>query len=199
LTLCVGGGDSTNLNWEMPSAIFFVTTIVTTIGYGTFAPGTDAGKTFTVIFAFIGIGKCPLLGVGVPSDFFFLIEVASNLVGCSFLAMSLLLRPLHCTAYFGMVAGLVGTQVVKAIQFIAKCCCHRKQKNYKLNGKKTLYWTILILCVYIFIIGIGCYGIGWGMGDGMYCKFWWCFFCAARSTPICFRFVLCCLTGKILF
>lgn len=130
---------------------------------------------------------------------FFLIEVASNLVGCSFLAMSLLLRPLHCTAYFGMVAGLVGTQVVKAIQFIAKCCCHRKQKNYKLNGKKTLYWTILILCVYIFIIGIGCYGIGWGMGDGMYCKFWWCFFCAARSTPICFRFVLCCLTGKILF
>jgi hypothetical protein len=71
LTLCVGGGDSTNLNWEMPSAIFFVTTIVTTIGYGTFAPGTDAGKTFTVIFAFIGIGKCPLLGVGVPSDFFF--------------------------------------------------------------------------------------------------------------------------------
>ena len=71
LTLCVGGGDSTNLNWEMPSAIFFVTTIVTTIGYGTFAPGTDGGKTFTVIFAFIGIGKCPLLGVGVQSDFFF--------------------------------------------------------------------------------------------------------------------------------
>jgi hypothetical protein len=69
-----------------------------------------------------------------------------------------------------MVAGLVGTQVVHAIQFIAKCCCHRKQKNYKLNGKKTLLWTILILFVYIVIIGIGCYGIGWGMGDGMYCK-----------------------------
>ena len=64
-----------------------------------------------------------------------------------------------------MVAGLVGTQVVHAIQFVAKCCCHRKQKNYKLNGKRTLYWTILILCVYIFIIGIGCFGIGWGMGS----------------------------------
>ena len=49
----------------MPSAIFFVTTIVTTIGYGTFAPATDGGKTFTVIFAFIGIGKCQLFEVCV--------------------------------------------------------------------------------------------------------------------------------------
>ena len=50
-----GGGDPNNLNWEMSSAIFFIITIVTTIGYGTFAPATDAGKVFTVVFAFIGI------------------------------------------------------------------------------------------------------------------------------------------------
>ena len=130
-----GGGDPDNLNWEMPSAIFFVTTIVTTIGYGTFAPTTDGGKIFTVVFAFIGI------------------------------------------AYFGMVVGLVGTEVVRAIQKTAKCCCHRKQKKYKLTGKKTLLWTILIMMIYIAVIGIGCLGIGWGAGDGMYCKFVFLFVC----------------------
>ena len=91
-----GGGDPSNLNWEFPSAVFFIITIVTTIGYGTFAPTTDAGKAFTVIYAFIGI------------------------------------------AYFGVVVGKVGHVVVEGIKATAKCCCHRKRKGYKLNGKKTL-------------------------------------------------------------
>jgi hypothetical protein len=130
-----GGGDPDNLNWEFPSAVFFVITIVTTIGYGTFAPTTSAGKAFTVIFAFVGI------------------------------------------AYFGMVVGLVGHQVVLAIQNTAKCCCHRKKKGYKLNGKKTLLWTILMMVVYIVIIGMGAHAAAdWDVGDGMYCKFVFSFF-----------------------
>ena len=44
-----------NLNWHFPSALFFVTTIVTTVGYGTFSPVTDGGKAFTVVLALIGI------------------------------------------------------------------------------------------------------------------------------------------------
>ena len=124
-----GGGDPNGLNWEFPSAVFFVITIVTTIGYGTFAPTTAGGKAFTVIFAFIGI------------------------------------------AYFGVVVGMVGNTVVHLIQKTAKCCCHRKEKKYKLSGKKTLLWTILMMCIYIALIGVGAHAAAdWDIGDAMYCK-----------------------------
>jgi len=43
------------LNWEISSAIFFTLTLVTTIGYGTFAPTTGWGKGFTIIFSIVGI------------------------------------------------------------------------------------------------------------------------------------------------
>jgi hypothetical protein len=122
-----GGGDPNGLNWEFPSAVFFVITIVTTIGYGTFAPTTPGGKAFTVIFAFIGI------------------------------------------AYFGVVVGMVGNTVVHLIQKTAKCCCHRKEKKYKLSGKKTLLWTILMMCIYIALIGLGAHAAAqWDIGDAMY-------------------------------
>ena len=121
--------DDFSLNWDFPSAVFFVITIVTTIGYGTFAPATRGGKAFTVIFAFIGI------------------------------------------AFFGMVVGMVGSTVLHLIQKTAKCCCHRKQKKYKLSGKKTLLWTILMMCIYIAIIGAGAHAAAeWDIGDAMYCK-----------------------------
>lgn len=47
--------DISNLNWMYSSSIFFVITIITTIGYGTFAPETPGGMVFTIAFAFIGI------------------------------------------------------------------------------------------------------------------------------------------------
>jgi voltage-gated potassium channel len=37
-------------------AIYFTAVTLTTVGYGDFAPQTDAGKLFTAIYAFVGIG-----------------------------------------------------------------------------------------------------------------------------------------------
>lgn len=37
-------------------SIYFTAITLTTVGYGDFAPQTDAGKIFTAAYAFIGIG-----------------------------------------------------------------------------------------------------------------------------------------------
>ncbi|HSE29017.1 MAG TPA: potassium channel family protein [Candidatus Saccharimonadales bacterium] len=37
-------------------AIYFAAMTLTTVGYGDIAPQTDAGKIFTAIYAFLGIG-----------------------------------------------------------------------------------------------------------------------------------------------
>ena len=37
-------------------ALYFTAVTLTTVGYGDFAPQTDAGKLFTAIYAFVGIG-----------------------------------------------------------------------------------------------------------------------------------------------
>lgn len=42
--------------WNYLDSIYFSVATVTTIGYGDFSPKTDAGKIFTIIFAFSGIG-----------------------------------------------------------------------------------------------------------------------------------------------
>jgi hypothetical protein len=44
-------------NWDWPGSIFFATTIVTTIGYGSFSPTTDEGKAWLVVLSI------PLIGV----------------------------------------------------------------------------------------------------------------------------------------
>ena len=43
------------LNWEQKSSFFFCVTLMTTIGYGSFAPGTTAGRIFVIPFSLIGI------------------------------------------------------------------------------------------------------------------------------------------------
>merc|ERR1719199_1518835 len=63
---------------------------------------------------------------------------------------------------------MVGEVLVHLIQDGAKFLCHRKEKGWRLKGTKTLLYASIIMIVYIMIIGVGCYGIGWGMGDGMY-------------------------------
>ena len=47
--------DHARWNWTLPGAIYFVFTVVTTIGYGNFTPQTAAGRTWTVVFGFFGI------------------------------------------------------------------------------------------------------------------------------------------------
>ncbi len=42
--------------WSYTDSIYFTALTLLTIGYGDLYPMTDAGKIFTVIFAFIGIG-----------------------------------------------------------------------------------------------------------------------------------------------
>ncbi len=37
-------------------SIYFTAVTLTTVGYGDFTPQTDAGKIFTAVYAFIGIG-----------------------------------------------------------------------------------------------------------------------------------------------
>lgn len=37
-------------------SIYFTAMTLTTVGYGDFAPQTDAGKIFTAMYAFVGVG-----------------------------------------------------------------------------------------------------------------------------------------------
>ncbi|XP_020278393.1 TWiK family of potassium channels protein 7-like [Pseudomyrmex gracilis] len=53
--------ESTNLppvvteRWSVLQAIFFASTVLTTIGYGNVVPSTNLGKIFCILFAFVGI------------------------------------------------------------------------------------------------------------------------------------------------
>lgn len=42
--------------WNWLDSLYFSTITLTTIGYGDFAPQTDAGKAFTVVYIAIGVG-----------------------------------------------------------------------------------------------------------------------------------------------
>ena len=44
-----------NLHWTLAGSMFFAFQVMTTIGYGTFAPATPGGRAFTVIFGAAGI------------------------------------------------------------------------------------------------------------------------------------------------
>ena len=56
LKMCKQGApDIDALNWTPAGAFFYAFTIMTTIGYGTFAPATVGGKVATLIFGPIGI------------------------------------------------------------------------------------------------------------------------------------------------
>lgn len=49
--------------WSFLDSLYFSVITLATVGYGDFAPRTDAGKIFTMVYVFIGIG----LFVGVAT------------------------------------------------------------------------------------------------------------------------------------
>jgi len=42
-------------HWRPLDALYFTIITLTTVGYGDFAPKTDAGKIFTMVYIFVGI------------------------------------------------------------------------------------------------------------------------------------------------
>jgi voltage-gated potassium channel Kch len=42
--------------WRALDSLYFTITTLTTVGYGDFAPQTDAGKIFTIFYILVGIG-----------------------------------------------------------------------------------------------------------------------------------------------
>jgi len=43
-------------HWTWDGSAFYAFTVITTIGYGSYTPQTVAGRTFTVIYALLGLG-----------------------------------------------------------------------------------------------------------------------------------------------
>lgn len=42
-------------HWRVLDALYFTIITLTTVGYGDFAPQTDPGKIFTIVYIFVGI------------------------------------------------------------------------------------------------------------------------------------------------
>eukprot|EP01062_Namystynia_karyoxenos_P065696 TRINITY_DN5950_c0_g3_i1.p1 TRINITY_DN5950_c0_g3~~TRINITY_DN5950_c0_g3_i1.p1 ORF type:complete len:599 (+),score=149.03 TRINITY_DN5950_c0_g3_i1:89-1885(+) len=63
---------SATLHWTFTGAMFYCLTVITTIGYGSFAPKTLSGRLFTGVYALLGIsiigqllGSCAVLLKGI--------------------------------------------------------------------------------------------------------------------------------------
>ncbi|XP_041510047.1 potassium channel subfamily K member 6 [Microtus oregoni] len=56
-----GPANASDPAWDFASALFFASTLVTTVGYGYTTPLTDAGKAFSIVFALLGVPLTMLL------------------------------------------------------------------------------------------------------------------------------------------
>lgn len=56
-------------NWRYLDAVYFSAYTMTTVGYGDFVPKTDAGKIFTIFYAFVGVGIA-LYGLSIIATHF---------------------------------------------------------------------------------------------------------------------------------
>ncbi|PNJ06814.1 potassium channel subfamily K member 6 isoform X2 [Pongo pygmaeus] len=56
-----GSANASDPAWDFASALFFASTLVTTVGYGYTTPLTDAGKAFSITFALLGVPTTMLL------------------------------------------------------------------------------------------------------------------------------------------
>ena len=55
--------------WRYLDSVYFSSYTLTTVGYGDFAPKTDAGKIFTIVYVFMGVGIA-LYGLSLLSAHF---------------------------------------------------------------------------------------------------------------------------------
>lgn len=55
--------------WRYLNAVYFSAYTITTIGYGDFVPKTDAGKIFTIFYAFAGVAIA-LYGLSIMASHF---------------------------------------------------------------------------------------------------------------------------------
>lgn len=56
-----GSANASDPAWDFASALFFASTLVTTVGYGYTTPLTDSGKAFSIAFALLGVPATMLL------------------------------------------------------------------------------------------------------------------------------------------
>jgi len=71
LMILFGGGAFYHYmeGWRFLDALYFSAYTMTTVGYGDFVPKTDAGKIFTIIYVFTGVGVA-LYGLSLLSSHF---------------------------------------------------------------------------------------------------------------------------------
>ena len=60
--------------WDLSGSFFFVLTVVSTIGYGNYAPNTQTGRALCILYAVIGI---PLMALCVKNIRFWLVDFVS--------------------------------------------------------------------------------------------------------------------------
>eukprot|EP01061_Rhynchopus_euleeides_P021193 TRINITY_DN34516_c0_g1_i1.p1 TRINITY_DN34516_c0_g1~~TRINITY_DN34516_c0_g1_i1.p1 ORF type:complete len:683 (+),score=186.18 TRINITY_DN34516_c0_g1_i1:480-2528(+) len=60
LNICNFPGEA-SIQWTFTGSVFYSLTVITTIGYGSFAPKTLGGRTFTVFYAMFGISVIGIL------------------------------------------------------------------------------------------------------------------------------------------
>jgi len=122
LSACVGEPSTPDaLNWHFPGAVFFMLTIITTIGYGTFTPQTDAGLVMVVaagslVIPVFGLCLGPL-GRWIASKVEHTAKVLLHLIGVQLASTSptaavTLLRARTCAALIVCLAAICASALI---------------------------------------------------------------------------------------